>query len=223
MDQWVSRPISRREYNEIVAADRRRINGRRIGAVLGLLLVPAILVFEQWRNSPRLLTASHVQQRLDNEHLLEFQSYEFSRCDDAAVGTLIAKSPRNALFSIPLSEAVQRELAKKKSGVLKFSTNFLVFEEHRALLESSANLEFYDARMTPEDARLFVRHKGALGFCGMSLAQEDFEAVKKAFDQHAGPVWFALEYAWPESDGTELIIRKGNLPEGFMEIGYRNR
>ncbi len=221
MDQWVSRPISRREYNEIVAAERRRINGRRIGAVLGLLLVPAILAFEQWRNSPRLLTASHVQQRLDNERLLEFKSSEFSRCDDTTVGTLIAKSPRNASFSIPLSESVQRELGKKKAGVLHFNTNY--FEGLKPLLESSANLEFCNARMTPEDARLFVRHKGALGFWGMSLQQEDFEAVKAAFNRHPGPVWFALEYAWPESDGTELIIRKGNLPEGFWELGYRNK
>jgi hypothetical protein len=221
MDRYVSRQISRREYNEIVAAERRHINGRRIGAVLGLLLVPAILVFFQWLNSPRLLTASHVQQKLDGEHLLEFKSSEFSRCDDAAVGTLIAKSPRDATFSIPLSEAVQRELGKKKSGVLHFNTNY--FEGLKPLLESSANLEFYDARMTPEDARLFVRHKGALGFCGMSLAQEDFEAVKKAFDQHAGPVWFALEYGWPGSGTERLIIRNGYLPEGFSEYGYKNR
>jgi hypothetical protein len=222
MDQWVSRPISRREYKEIVAAERRRINGRRIGAVLGLLLVPAIFAFENWRNSPRALTASHVQQLLDNERLLEFKSSEFEKCEDPAVGALIANSSRDATFTyVSLSESVQRELAKKKSGVLHFNTRY--FEGLKPLLESSVALEFHDARMTPEDARLFSRHKGALGFYDMSLSQQDFEAVKAAFDAHPGPVWFALEYGWPGAGTKRLLIRKGYLPDGFLRDAYQDR
>ena len=227
MNQFVSRRISRREYNAILAAERSRLNGIRMGIMLGLLLVPAILAFLDWRNSPCLLTASHVQQRLDTEHILDFNFSEFSECDDAAVGTLIAKSPRSASFSIPLSESVQRELGKKKTGVLSFdrtyNTNTNYLEYLKPLLESSAHLEFTNARMTPEDARLFVRHKGSLGFWGMSLQEEDFEAVKKAFDQHAGPVWFALDYGWPGSVTKRLIIRNGHLPEGFNKIYYEDR
>jgi hypothetical protein len=222
MDRFVTRPSSRREYNDIVAAERRRITGRRIAALVGLALVPAIFVFEHWRNSAGSLTARRVQQLLDQDKLLEFKSSEFSRCEDPAVGTLIANSPKDAHFSaVSLSESVLRELAKKKSGVLHFATGY--FEGLKPLLESSVDLEFHDARMTPEDARLFKKHRGSLGFYDMSLRQQDFEEVKAAFDLHTGPVWFALENGWPGTGTKRLIIRKGYLPEGYLRLAYEDR